>query len=642
MKTTAKRYLSILVSLFLMLGLFPGAPVSVRAAEAVCRIQEGGVTYASLAEALALVPSGGTITLLHDVDEDAGIHVNGKSVTIDMGGCSINLNTSAIEVSNNGFLTLRNGIAIYAKYINVSGGTLSATAHRVVTRSGITANTGGVVTINGTLSSTDLHAVSASDNGTFVNISGNISVVANSAYDSHVAGVRAEKSALVTVTGNVSVSGDCGMYGIAAYSNALITVTGNIIAPYGVSALSAHNDGIIVNGSIDSSLHCVQAEDSNVTINGNLICDDIAIAVSDQSEVTVNGTIRIYDRYYITIFDESGAALIVRYLLDDSNTSKPGYLGYSNVDHKHPSVVWVKSSLTLSGVALTIPVPAAGQKMSFDITSANPNAAPYLDQWTNITDNKIMTGSDVFEEGKTYHCYGIVYPLNGYSFKANDEKAITVNGKSAMEYGHIGADNVAFRQAFTIPLSPTPPPVILPFTDVSKTDWYYEAVKYVYANDLMYGTSAERFGPSTILTRAMVVTILYRHAGSPNVSAIANPFNDVAAGLWYTDAVKWAANNGVVAGYGNGKFGPNDPVTKEQLAAIIYRVQRAEGEIPPSTGAAKNFSDATSVTSWAKEAVNTLNKQGIFSDMPGNVFGPQTASNRAEVASVLHRWLISK
>ena len=109
-----------------------------------------------------------------------------------------------------------------------------------------------------------------------------------------------------------------------------------------------------------------------------------------------------------------------------------------------------------------------------------------------------------------------------------------------------------------------------PFADVSGSDWFYNDVRYVYEKGIMDGTGADRFSPNAPLTRAMIVTILYRMAGSPSVSG-SSDFTDVAAGKWFAKAVAWAAANGIVNGYGSGLFGPNDPVTREQLAAILYR-----------------------------------------------------------------------
>lgn len=178
-----------------------------------------------------------------------------------------------------------------------------------------------------------------------------------------------------------------------------------------------------------------------------------------------------------------------------------------------------------------------------------------------------------------------------------------------------------------------------PFKDVNATDWFYSAVQDVFQRGLMLGISTDTFSWNTTLTRAMIVTILYRNANNPDVSGFNNPFNDVKNGLWYTDAVKWASANEIVLGYGNGKFGTNDAVTKEQLATLIYRTQQSSGLIPPVQKIENKYPDWGKISSWAKKGADELLAQGIFIDIPGTNFNPQDPATRAEIASMLHRYV---
>ena len=178
------------------------------------------------------------------------------------------------------------------------------------------------------------------------------------------------------------------------------------------------------------------------------------------------------------------------------------------------------------------------------------------------------------------------------------------------------------------------------FTDVSEDAWYSDAVNFCYNWNLMNGTGNNQFSPNATLTRGMIVTILHRWEGTPDSSGIGNPFSDVPAGTWYTDAVKWAAANNIVNGYGDGKFGPNDAVTKEQLAVLIYRMGTESELLPPAIGEGIAFKDLDKVSDWAYEAVFTLNELGVFVNIPGINFGPQTSATRAEVASVLYRYVV--
>jgi hypothetical protein len=178
-----------------------------------------------------------------------------------------------------------------------------------------------------------------------------------------------------------------------------------------------------------------------------------------------------------------------------------------------------------------------------------------------------------------------------------------------------------------------------PFTDVAENIWYHDAVVYVFEKGIMLGTADDRFSPDMSLTRGMIVTILYRLAGEPDVTGMENGFTDVPLNTWYTSAVIWAAGNGIVTGYGDGRFGPNDPVTMEQLAALIYRTQQADGKIPADTLMDYEWPDFDSVSNYAKGAVSVLTIQGTFGDIPGENFSPQTPATRAVVASVLFKYL---
>ena len=190
------------------------------------------------------------------------------------------------------------------------------------------------------------------------------------------------------------------------------------------------------------------------------------------------------------------------------------------------------------------------------------------------------------------------------------------------------------------PVTPARPaaPVGLPFADVSGSDWFYNDVRYVYEKGIMDGTGADRFSPNVPLTRAMIVTILYRMAGSPSVSG-SSDFTDVAAGKWFAKAVAWAAANGIVNGYGSGLFGPNDPVTREQLAAILYRYAVYGGmtavTLEENLG---SFADTAQLSAYAIQAMNWAVGQGLINGSGSNLV-PKAQATRAQVAAIIHRYL---
>jgi len=180
------------------------------------------------------------------------------------------------------------------------------------------------------------------------------------------------------------------------------------------------------------------------------------------------------------------------------------------------------------------------------------------------------------------------------------------------------------------------------FDDVTPDAWYYSAVMYVYDEDIMEGFPDDTFGPDSALNRAQVVTILYRLAGSPDVTGLENPFADVAADQWWTPQILWAYSEGVTTGFVEGgvrTFRGAQNVTMEELSAFVARDQEATGEIPMPILADFVWPDFEDVRPFAKEYVGRLTSQGLFRDMPGNTFGPQEDASRATVALVLYNWL---
>ena len=184
-------------------------------------------------------------------------------------------------------------------------------------------------------------------------------------------------------------------------------------------------------------------------------------------------------------------------------------------------------------------------------------------------------------------------------------------------------------------------PIANPFIDINVGDWYYEYVMSMYAKGLMIGTGANIFSPNSPLTRGMLVTILYRHAGEPDVSGLANEFSDVAGNTWYSDAVIWAAENGIVTGYGGGLFGPMDNITRQDLAVILARYAVYAGATLPVNRDYSGFNDDASISDYAKEAVERLFKAAIIEGRPGEIFDPLGQATRAEVAAMVHRFLLA-
>ncbi|MCR4963952.1 MAG: S-layer homology domain-containing protein [Firmicutes bacterium] len=178
----------------------------------------------------------------------------------------------------------------------------------------------------------------------------------------------------------------------------------------------------------------------------------------------------------------------------------------------------------------------------------------------------------------------------------------------------------------------------LRFTDVDTNAWYHEYIDYVVEKGLMQGVTADRFAPNAATTRAMIVTMLYRLEGSPAAGSV-NPFKDVANGSWYANAVIWANANGIVEGYGNGKFGPTDNITREQMAAILYRYARYKGYDVSKQANLSGYTDAAKVSSWALPAMQWANAENLITGRTATTLAPGGNATRAEVAAILQRFI---
>ena len=177
----------------------------------------------------------------------------------------------------------------------------------------------------------------------------------------------------------------------------------------------------------------------------------------------------------------------------------------------------------------------------------------------------------------------------------------------------------------------------LPFSDVTESDWFYDAVTYAYENGLMDGVGMGLFAPNSETTRAQLVTILHRLAGQPAPSGDSG-FSDVETGTWYTDAVAWAAQNGIVNGVSDTQFVPGDDITREQLAVILYRYATYQGYDVSQRADLSGFVDAGTISTYAQEALSWANAQGLVLGFEDDSLRPQGTATRAQIAAVLMRF----
>ena len=281
--------------------------------------------------------------------------------------------------------------------------------------------------------------------------------------------------------------------------------------------------------------------------------------------------------------------------------------------------------------------PDSSDTLPGDSTTQPPGdgtAAPPGDDSSQPQDDKTITtagGSEIKVPG------GTVVNNNGSVTLPNGPTGATITNKDgttvAVEPG-MTIDNIDEDR----PLTEEDVRWINPFTDVRKSDWFFDDVMYVFTHGLTNGTTANTFSPQTSLTRAMLVTILYRNSGEPSVSGLTNPFSDVGD-AYYTNPIIWAAANEIVFGYGNGKFGPGDNITRQDLAVILVRYAGHMGYELPELRGYENFNDEANISDYAIAAVRALYGAEVINGKDGNIFDPRGNATRAEIAAMLHRFL---
>ncbi|MCL1874041.1 MAG: S-layer homology domain-containing protein [Clostridiales bacterium] len=189
----------------------------------------------------------------------------------------------------------------------------------------------------------------------------------------------------------------------------------------------------------------------------------------------------------------------------------------------------------------------------------------------------------------------------------------------------------------TITDNPTLTGSTLIFKDVLADAWFFEAIKYVMENGFMNGISSSQFSPNIPMTRAMFATVLYRMDGEP-ATTVKNSFTDVKQDQWYTAAINWANDKGFITGYGGGKFGTNDNITREQVVVILHRYSEQQGKNIKTEADLSKYVDAGKISSWAKNAMQWAVGSGLISGRTVATLAPQGEITRAEIAQILFRY----
>jgi len=408
--------------------------------------------------------------------------------------------------------------------------------------------------------------------------------------------------------------------------------TAVVMPPHLISTTSIVTNIVITSGNVSVQKGATQRFTAEVT-GRNIPAGGVDWSVSGNNS---SGTTIIRDGTYLAVIIPDGTDVCYGKLTvaTDETATTLTVTATAIADRTKSATVTVTVTPATNGGG-----GGGGGSSNYTVTFATNGGSTVSSQRVS-SNGKVTKPADPTKDGFTFSgWYSDKELTQTYDFS----KAITGNTTIYAKW----TQNAAVPKPMTEP-APIPTPTLTPgqsptawqnpFNDVKSTDWFYGDVEYAVAHGLFNGTSATTFSPSGSVTRAMFVTALWRLAGSPAASA-GNQFTDVDQGAYYAEAVKWAAANSIVKGISNNQFAPNKAVTREQMAAILYRYEQFNGQTPSGAGATKTFADRSKISDYAKDPVTTLVRQGILSGKPNNLFDPQGTAMRAEVAAMLHRYM---
>ena len=284
----------------------------------------------------------------------------------------------------------------------------------------------------------------------------------------------------------------------------------------------------------------------------------------------------------------------------------------------------------------------AGNGGTYSFTYTAPNGGSGTTRYTVTVSDSIVNGDITVSPGRASYNQTVtvtVSPDEGYELAA---LVVTDRNGSALTITPQGDNRYTFkmpRSAVTVEASfQLLAPWSSPYADVNTGDWFYDAVEYVVESGLMTGTSATTFEPDATLTRAMMATVLWAMEGGPVVN-YAMAYTDVDSDDWFAEAVRWATSEGVVNGVGDNAYAPNDPLTREQMAVMLYAYAVYKGYDTTQGGMAiREFGDYEEVSDWAATAMDWAVNAGLLGGKPGNLLDPTGSATRAEIATILRNF----
>ena len=645
-----------------------GEKIPNTAEDSVAMIVATGTAYSSLGEAIEEVPAGDTIYILKDVPDAAGITVaSDKKFTVDFGGHEYILTdpgAGSPGTESNGFQLLKNSdITFKNGTIRIAEGTTSIKR---------------IIQNYANLTLEDMHFYAENQaggqnyplsfNNGSITFKGDTDIITpddnNIAFDV----CKFSNYPNVTVTFDESYTGTINghiVYDSSDASTHKLYIKGNgtfgIIRANGSDSSEAAKKGIeVTSGNFAESVnkdYLADAVKAQLESHSNTKApfsyytnlEDALNAAKPGDNVTEVNTEQSKAQYTVRLKYNDGVTPDSAYTVSENTTitlPTPSRSHYSFEGWYNGNDL-VESSYTVTG---NVELTAKWHRTSshrYDgyitvIDSKNGDVS-VSDTWAD-EDDKItltITPDDGYEvdkieivddEGDKIDAKKVDDEDNEYTFRmANCDVTVTVTFK---EEGKTTEDTDKEEDKDDESTETTE----LNFTDVKESDWFFKGVEYVVDKGIMSGVSENQFDPSGKLTRAMLVQMLYNMESRPACDA-ENAFMDVPVGQWYTDAVIWANDAKIVSGMGEGLFAPNMEITREQMVAMLYNYAKYRGYDVTASADLSAFADTASVSTWAQPAMQWAVAEGYISGMGDNQLAPQGTATRAEIASVIMRFM---